>query len=56
MNVLKNGSAPHHPGGRWEVGGGGVQTINYVYPVLCTNTHDDVTDLVNHGIVKNTET
>ena len=22
--------------------------------VLCTNTHHDVTDLVNHGIVKNT--
>ena len=22
----------------------------------CTNTHHDVTDLVNHGIVKNTKT
>ena len=25
-------------------------------PVLCTNTHHDVTDLVNHGMVKNTKT
>ena len=24
--------------------------------VLCTNTHRDVTDLVNHGMVKNTKT
>ena len=27
-----------------------------MYPLSCTNTHHDVTDLVNHGIVKNTET
>ena len=26
-----------------------------MHPVLCTNTHHDVTDLVNHGIVKNTK-
>ena len=26
------------------------------YIQKCTNTHHDVTDLVNHGIVKNTET
>ena len=25
-------------------------------PVSCTNTHHDVTDLINHGIVKNTKT
>ena len=25
-------------------------------PISCTNTHHDVTDLVNHGMVKNTET
>ena len=25
-------------------------------PVSCTNTHYDVTDLLNHGIVKNTKT
>ena len=25
-------------------------------PVSCTNTHHEVTDLVNHGMVKNTET
>ena len=24
-------------------------------PVSCTNTHHDVTDLVNHGMVKNTK-
>ena len=24
--------------------------------VSCTNTHRDVTDLVNHGMVKNTKT
>ena len=24
-----------------------------VHPVSCTNTHHDVTDLVNHGMVKN---
>ena len=27
-----------------------------MYPVLCTNTYHDVTDLVNHGMVKNTKT
>ena len=27
-----------------------------VYLVSCTNTHRDVTDSVNHGMVKNTET
>ena len=27
-----------------------------MYPVSCTNTHHDVTDLVNHGMVKNTKT
>ena len=27
-----------------------------VHPVSCTNTHHDVTDLVNHGMVKNTKT
>ena len=26
-----------------------------MHPVLCTNTHHDVTDLVNLGIVKNTK-
>ena len=26
-----------------------------MHPVSCTNTHHDVTDLVNHGIVKNTK-
>ena len=27
-----------------------------MHVVLCTNTHRDVTDLVNHGIVKNAKT
>ena len=27
-----------------------------IHPVLCTNSHHDVTDLVNHGMVKNTKT
>ena len=27
-----------------------------MHPVSCTNTHHDVTDLVNHEIVKNTKT
>ena len=27
-----------------------------IHPVSCTNTHHDITDLVNHGIVKNTKT
>ena len=27
-----------------------------MHSVLCTNTHHDVTDLVNHGMVKNTKT
>ena len=26
-----------------------------MYLVSCTNTHHDVTDLVNHGMVKNTK-
>ena len=26
-----------------------------MHPVSCTNIHHDVTDLVNHGIVKNTK-
>ena len=26
-----------------------------IHPVSCTNTHHDVTDLVNHGMVKNTK-
>ena len=26
-----------------------------MHPVSFTNTHHDITDLVNHGIVKNTE-
>ena len=27
-----------------------------MHPVSCTNTHHDVTDLVNHEMVKNTKT
>ena len=27
-----------------------------MHPVSCTNTHHDVTDLVNHGMAKNTKT
>ena len=26
-----------------------------MHPVSCSNTHHDVTDLVNHGMVKNTK-
>ena len=26
-----------------------------MHPVSCTNTHHDVRDLVNHGIVKDTK-
>ena len=26
-----------------------------MYPVLCNNTHYDVTDLVNHEMIKNTK-
>ena len=26
-----------------------------MHPVSCTNTHHNATDLVNHGIVKNTK-
>ena len=34
-----------------------VQKIYYnMHPVSCTNTHHDVTDFENHGIVKNTKT
>ena len=35
---------------------GGSKDILKNAPCPCTNTHHDVTDLVNHGIVKNTET
>ena len=27
-----------------------------MHPISCNNTHLDVADLVNHGIVKNTKT
>ena len=27
-----------------------------MHPVCCTNTHHDVTDLGNYGVVKNTKT
>ena len=27
-----------------------------IHPISCANTHNDVTDLVNHEMVKNTET
>ena len=27
-----------------------------MHPISCTNTHHDVTNLVNHGMVKNTKT
>ena len=27
-----------------------------MHPVSCTNTHQDITELVNPGIVKNTKT
>ena len=27
-----------------------------MHPVSCSNTHHDVTDLVNHGMIKNTKT
>ena len=27
-----------------------------MHPVSCTNTHHEITDLVNHGMVKNTKT
>ena len=27
-----------------------------MHPISCTNTHHDVTDLLNHGIVKTTKT
>ena len=27
-----------------------------MHPVSCTNTHHDVTDLVNHGMVKHSKT
>ena len=34
-----------------------VQNINSkMYLVSCTNTHHDVTDLVNYGMTKNTKT
>ena len=35
----------------------GAQKIySKMHLILCTNTHCDVTDLVNHGMVKNTKT
>ena len=34
----------------------GSKDIFKMHPVLCTNTHHDITDLVNHGMVKNTKT
>ena len=27
-----------------------------MHTVSCSNTHHDVTDLVNHGMIKNTKT
>ena len=34
-----------------------VQKIHLkMHPASCTNTHHDVTDLLNHGMVKNTKT
>ena len=32
------------------------KTYSKMHIVLCTNTHYDVADLVNHGMVKNTKT
>ena len=29
--------------------------IKKMHPILCTNTRHDVTDLLNHGMVKNTK-
>ena len=26
-----------------------------MHPVSCTNTHHDVTDVINHGMIKNTK-
>ena len=34
----------------------GLKDILKMHPVSCTNTHHDVTDFVNHGMVKNTKT
>ena len=34
----------------------GSKDILKIHPVLCTNTHHDVTDLVNHERVENTKT
>ena len=34
----------------------GSKDISKIHPVLCINTHHDVTDLANHGMVKNTKT
>ena len=34
----------------------GLTNILKKYTVSCTNTHHDVTDLVNHEMVKNTKT
>ena len=38
---------------KWAV----VQNIySQMHPVSCTNNHHEVTDLVNHGMIKNTKT
>ena len=34
----------------------GSKDILKMHPVSCTNTHHDIIDLVNHGMVKNGET
>ena len=34
----------------------GSKYYSKMHPVSCKNTHHDVTDLVTHGIVKNTKT
>ena len=39
-----------------ELMGCGPKDIFKKPDVSCINTHDDVTDLVNHGIIKNTKT
>ena len=33
----------------------GSEDIFKMHPVSCTNTHHDVADLLNHGMVKNTK-
>ena len=34
---------------------GSKDKFKHIHPVLCTNTHRDVTDLDNHGMVKNSK-